>query len=239
MSQNLYDEPEFFEGYSQLARSQGGLDEAPEWPIVRTFLPEMSGLKVLDLGCGFGAFDRWAIDQGAESVLAIDLSEKMLAEARSRTSTEHIEYIRGDLTELDAIPANFDLVYSALALHYAPDIQRVFVDIRKHLVLGGRLVVTVEHPIFTAPSNPEWTDRPAWPLDNYALEGRRITNWISEGVVKYHRTIATYVNSLIATGFSLKELVEWTPSEEDIERHPDWEIEVHRPMFLLLGADAT
>lgn len=31
MTQNIYDDPGFFQGYSQMARSIGGLDSAPEW----------------------------------------------------------------------------------------------------------------------------------------------------------------------------------------------------------------
>ena len=34
MAQNIYDQPEFFEGYSGLARSVHGLDGAPEWPAM-------------------------------------------------------------------------------------------------------------------------------------------------------------------------------------------------------------
>lgn len=51
MTQNIYDDPTFFQGYSQMGRSLGGLDAAPEWPALQALLPTMNGLKVLDLGC--------------------------------------------------------------------------------------------------------------------------------------------------------------------------------------------
>jgi len=79
MPQNIYDNPEFFAGYSQFLRSREGLAGAPEWPTLRSMLPPMAGLRVLDLGCGFGAFARWAREVGAAHVLGVDLSEKMLA----------------------------------------------------------------------------------------------------------------------------------------------------------------
>lgn len=60
MTQNIYDQKEFFEGYSQLPRSREGLEAAPEWPSLLAMLPELGGGKVLDLGCGFGWFCRWA-----------------------------------------------------------------------------------------------------------------------------------------------------------------------------------
>ena len=87
MPQNVYDDPDFFERYSQFRRSREGLAGAPEWPALKGMLPPLAGLRVLDLGCGFGAFARWAREMGAESVLGVDLSEKMLARARAAKGT--------------------------------------------------------------------------------------------------------------------------------------------------------
>jgi 2-polyprenyl-3-methyl-5-hydroxy-6-metoxy-1,4-benzoquinol methylase len=84
MAQNIYDNDEFFAGYSRLARSIEGLDGAPEWPALRAMLPDLRRLRVLDLGCGFGWFCRWARQNGAANVVGIDLSEKMLERAPNR-----------------------------------------------------------------------------------------------------------------------------------------------------------
>src|SRR5215510_2057644 len=56
MPQNIYDDPEFFTGYSQLRRSREDLVGAPEWLVLRSMLPPLESVRVLDLGCGFGAF---------------------------------------------------------------------------------------------------------------------------------------------------------------------------------------
>ncbi len=77
MAQNIYDDPEFFAGYSRLPRSLDGLDGAPEWPALRAMLPPLRGRRVLDLGCGFGWFSRWARQQGAAQVMGLDVSEKL------------------------------------------------------------------------------------------------------------------------------------------------------------------
>jgi hypothetical protein len=58
MAQNIYDTPEFFTGYSQLNRSVHGLAGAPEWPAIRTLIPDVYGKRIIDLGCGFGWFAR-------------------------------------------------------------------------------------------------------------------------------------------------------------------------------------
>jgi ubiquinone/menaquinone biosynthesis C-methylase UbiE len=126
LPQNIYDRPDFFEGYSQLGRSVEGLDGAMEWSALRAMLPDMSGLRVVDLGCGFGWFCRWAREQRAAQVVGLDLSEKMLARARATTSDSAIIYERADLEQLDLPQARFDLAYSSLAPHYIKDATRLF-----------------------------------------------------------------------------------------------------------------
>lgn len=74
MTQNIYDNPEFFAGYSRLPRQVSGLDGAPEWPTLAHMLPELVGRRVLDLGCGFGWAGRWFRQNGAASVWGIDVS---------------------------------------------------------------------------------------------------------------------------------------------------------------------
>ena len=64
MPQNVYDNDDFFLRYSHLERSMRGLVGAPEWPTLRALLPAMAGLRVLDLGCGYGWFSRWALAAG-------------------------------------------------------------------------------------------------------------------------------------------------------------------------------
>ena len=104
MTQNIYDNEEFFERYGQLVRSLEGLDGAPEWPALRALLPDVRGLDVLDLGCGYGWFCRWARQQGAAHVLGIDVSEKMLARARATTQDPAITYTNADMEHL-TLPA--------------------------------------------------------------------------------------------------------------------------------------
>src|SRR3546814_16699740 len=96
MAQNIYDRDDFFDGYSRLPRSQHGLDGAPEWPAIRALLPAMAGRRVVDLGCGFGWFARWARSAGAASVLGLDLSDNMLASARAATAASAHRYEKTD-----------------------------------------------------------------------------------------------------------------------------------------------
>jgi SAM-dependent methyltransferase len=240
MSQNIYDNDDFFRGYSQLPRSVEGLDAAPEWPALCALLPELDGLRVLDLGCGFGWFCRWAREQGAASVLGIDVSKKMLARASSATSDPAIAYSRADMERLELPPASFGLAYSSLALHYVERLDRLMSVVHCSLVPGGSLVFSVEHPIFTAPSAPGWSTnaagRKTWPVDGYLEEGPRSTDWLAKGVIKQHRTLATYVNMLLRIGFVITHVEEWGPTQEQIATKPAWADERQRPPFLLLAA---
>jgi ubiquinone/menaquinone biosynthesis C-methylase UbiE len=124
MTQNIYDNDDFFRGYSRLPRSVEGLSAAPEWPALRALLPDLDGLSVLDLGCGFGWFCRWAREQGAATVLGIDLSERMLARAAAATQDPAITYSLADMERLELAPASFDVAYSSLALHYVENLVR-------------------------------------------------------------------------------------------------------------------
>ena len=65
MKENKYDDPQFFEKYSHMARSEQGLEGAGEWYALQKMLPDFSGKRVLDLGCGYGWHCRYAARQGA------------------------------------------------------------------------------------------------------------------------------------------------------------------------------
>jgi SAM-dependent methyltransferase len=240
MTQNMYDNPDFFERYSQLPRSVEGLEGAPEWPVLRALLPDLRGRKVLDLGCGFGWFCRWARGQGASEVRGIDVSENMLARARVDTSDASITYVRADMEHLELSAEAFDLIYSSLALHYVERLSELLSNVHRALVPGGHFVFSVEHPVFTAPTEPGWamsgTGRKSWALDGYLDEGPRSTDWLAKGVIKQHRTLATYINLLLGLGFGLTHIDEWGPTREQIAARPEWTDERRRPPFLLVSA---
>ncbi|OQE21984.1 hypothetical protein PENSTE_c011G00885 [Penicillium steckii] len=266
--QNIYDDPTFFSAYSTLPRSEGGLSNAPEWPVLQNMILQgrslkpndtqkpLKGQKVLDLGCGYGWFSRWARDNGATHIRAIDISEKMIDRAKqfedsAQTTNSSIFYGTGDL---DNVTFNggpeqdsYDFVYSSLTFHYVQDLARLYSEIWASLKPGGRLVFSVEHPICSAPimPGPDWKciqeedhERKIWPLNSYSEEGWRLTSWLGvSGVKKYHRTVQTYVEALLESGFTLKGLKDWVPSKEDVAGHPEWADERHQPYFLLISAE--
>ena len=105
---------------------------------------------------------------------------------------------------------------------------------------GGSLVFSVEHPIYTAPRRPGWSEsaagRKIWPVDRYLDEGPRTTDWLAKGVIKQHRTIGTYLNLLIRHGFTIAHVEEWGPTAAQIAARPELADERDRPPFLLVAA---
>ncbi|MFI2857356.1 class I SAM-dependent methyltransferase [Paenibacillus sp. JSM ZJ436] len=241
MKQNKYDDSEFFEKYSQLPRSLGGLDAAGEWSTFRGLLPELRDQRVLDLGCGFGWHCRYVRERQARSVIGVEISENMLERAKAMTVDPQIEYRHLAIEDIDFAEEEFDVVISSLALHYVECFDTICRKVYHCLAPGGTFVFSVEHPIFTALAAQDWCYSPDgekvhWPVDNYHKEGLRQSSFLEKNVVKYHRSVATQVNTLIDSGFRLKRLSEIQPSQEMLDNNPAWQEEFRRPMFLLISA---
>lgn len=241
MKQNKYDDSIFFDKYSKMERSKNGLESAGEWHELKKMLPDFQGKRVLDLGCGFGWHCRFAIENGAKSVVGVDISQKMLNEAKNKTKSEDIKYICMPIEDIDFPDNSFDVVISSLAFHYVQSFEDILSKVSKCLSSGGDFIFSVEHPIFTAQGTQDWYyDNEGniihWPVDKYFTEGLRRANFLGEDVVKYHKTMTTYVNSLIKSGFEITGLVEPMPEENLLHTVPGMLDELRRPMMLLISS---
>jgi SAM-dependent methyltransferase len=241
MKQNKYDDDTFFNKYSNMDRSKNGLEGAGEWHELKNMLPDFKDKRVLDLGCGFGWHCRYAVENGARSVIGIDISQKMLSEAKSKTKCGNIEYIYMPIEDIDFPEESFDVVISSLALHYIKSFEDVLDRVYKCLSRGGDFIFSVEHPIFTAQGPQDWyyDDKGNilhWPVDHYFTEGIRNAKFLGEEVIKYHRTLTTYLNSLIKIGFEITGVVEPKPAENMLNTVPGMRDELRRPMMLLVSA---
>lgn len=230
---NHYDNPDFFAAYAQMYRSQAGLDGAGEWHQMEPLFPELQGKDVLDLGCGYGWHCNYAADMGARSVTGIDLSEKMIAEARKRNSHERVNYYVASLLDWDYQPAAYDVVVSNLVLHYVEDLDAVYHHIHETLRPGGVFLMNIEHPTFTAGVNQQFAADGTWPETDYYYPGLRQTDFLGHSITKYHHTLTQILNGLIRTGFCLEAVEEAMPPEEWRGMMPE---EMRRPMMLLVKA---
>ncbi len=241
MRENKYDDEVFFTKYSSFPRSVRGLNAAGEWHAFQKLMPDFTGERVLDIGCGFGWHCAYAAERGAASVLGIDLSENMLRVAKEKWDFPHVSFLKMAMEDMDFPENSFDVAISSLAFHYTPDFAAVCRQVYRMLTPGGAFVFSVEHPVFTAQGMQDWTydknGKPLhWPVDHYFLEGRRDTIFLGESVIKYHRTLMTYVETLLQEGFAITGLVEPVPSEEVLRGNPGMADELRRPMMLLISA---
>lgn len=241
MKENKYDNDEFFEQYGKMTRSVYGLEGAGEWHALRSVLPAMSGKTLLDLGCGYGWHCKYAAGQGAKKVVGIDLSKKMIDRANEINSDPSIEYHVMAVEDFDFRNNRFDVVLSSLTFHYIESFEKVCVDVHSCLSQGGEFVFSVEHPVFTASGTQEWyRDKKGeilhWPVDNYFSEGSRKANFLGEEVIKYHKTLTTYINGILKSGFEITNLIEPEPSQELLDTVEGMRHELRRPMMLIISA---
>lgn len=235
-----YDKQEFFEAYADMDRSKGGLEAAGEWHQLKPLFPELSGKKVLDLGCGYGWHCGYAWKQGASLVLGIDESERMIGEAKKRNPGEGITYRVCGMEEYEYPEKTYDLVVSNLALHYVEDLEDIYRKVFRTLKKGGIFLFNIEHPVFTAGVKEDWIydakGAPLyWPVDDYFYPGERVTSFLGQEVSKQHHTLSQILMGLLRNGFALEAVEEAMPSEEMISL-PGMKDEMRRPMMLLVKA---
>ena len=217
MKENRYDDKEFFLAYSRMMRSEKGLEGAGEWPELERHLPDFSGKRVLDLGCGYGWHDAYAVQHGAEYVLATDISSRMLERAMEINSNSAIEYRRVAMEDLELPDSSFDIVISSLAFHYISDFPSMARKVHSWLRPGGAFVFSAEHPVFTAEGSQDWC---------YGEDG---------DIKQYHRTLTTYVRSLLSAGFRILDIAEPQPPESMMELD-GMKDEMRRPMMIIFSA---
>ena len=240
MKQNRYDNPEFFNQYAQMSRSQYGLDGAGEWTTLQKLLPDFTDRRVLDLGCGYGWHCAYAAQQGAKSILGIDISEKMLAVAQENHAFPNVTYQCIAIEDLTLPAQSVDIVLSSLALHYVRDYAALVQKIAHWLSPGGHFVFSVEHPTFTAQGPQDWVyDETGaiahFPVDNYYYEGARDAVFLGQHITKYHRTLTSYFTELTNAGLILRSVTEPQPPQH-LMHIPGMKDEMRRPMMLIIAA---
>ena len=181
----------------------------------------LRGARVCDLCCGEGYVGRHLLTCGAREVVGIDLSSELIEVARHRGGASTLTYRVDDAQALGSVlDSEFDIVVSQLALMDVADHRRLFAAVRRVPVPGGPFVFSVLHPCFEGRpfhvrDGPpfvvgEQGEPVAYAVRRYATEG----HWDSGGdgvrgrMGAWHRTLSTYVNDLLASGFALERLEE-------------------------------
>lgn len=207
-----------------------------EEPALLDVMGKVTGLRVLDLGCGDAAIGRTLLNAGCSSYLGLDGSAVMV-EAASETlqgTCGRAEQV--DMEDFAAPPSSFDLIVSRLALHYVEDFAAVLMACHACLSPGGRIVFSVVHPVLSSYDAGTGEPRTNWIVDDYFLKGPRQRSWLGGSVTWFHRTVEDYVDALVNAGFALSALRECAPREERFDGDLAEMARRRRvPLFLLLG----
>lgn len=211
-----------------------------EKPVLFSLFPNIENLSVLDLGCGYGENCKEFKRLGARHVVGIDISEKMLEVANKENKDEGIEYMCISMEKISSLRQKFDLIVSSLAIHYIQDFDKLIGDISNLLNDNGIFIFSQEHPLTTAPKNDDyWTKDEAgnvlhYNLSDYGIQGKRETQWIVNGIIKYHRTFSTLLSTLIMKGFMIEAVEEPIPDEKLVQEFPQFKKSYDKPDFLLI-----
>jgi len=122
--------------------------QSPDKLIERSGIKQ--GMKVLDLGCGSGAFTTFTARAVGESgkVYALDIEPKMLKQLENKLAKpenqdiKNIEIINKSAYELPFDDNSLDVVYMVTVLEEVPDKQRALKEVMRALKPGGFLAVT-------------------------------------------------------------------------------------------------
>lgn len=178
-----------------------------ERPAMLDLVGDVRGRRVLDAGCGSGPLSAELRDRGAV-VTGFDASAVMVGLARERLGADADVQVADLSAPLPFADGGFDDVTASLVLHYLRDWTAPLSELRRVLRPGGRLVLSVNHPLLYKMLNPqadyfavtEWTDE-------YTFSGQ-------PAVLRYwHRPLHAMTDAFSEAGFQVAVVSEppWSP----------------------------
>lgn len=201
-----------------------------ERPGTWSLLPDkLTGLKVLDVGCGSG----WYAEQLAKAgcvVTAIDASQKMVDLTAQRLQGKG-KCVRANLEEgLNFLPNHeFDIILAPLVIHYVEDWESLFKEFARVLKSGGLFIFSTHQP---------HTAFHLFNLDNYFTKQIIKDRWEDPKVEVqyYHHTLHDLTESLYKAGFIIERMVEPLPQAGLKQNDKLYQHISHQPWFLFVRA---
>ncbi|MEJ2735106.1 MAG: class I SAM-dependent methyltransferase [Anaerolineae bacterium] len=201
---------------------------------------DVSGLSVLDCGCGEGRFSRMVVSRGAKYALGLDLCKPMIDAARALESGVD-EYRVADVQEMSFIAdETFDVAVSYLNQCDLPDFVSNTREVFRVLKPGARFVVANLHPMRSATGgwHKDETGRKLHAvIDSYFDEGERHWEVWGKELTNFHRSLSTYLDGFLEAGFVLARVIEPTVALSDLKQYPELEDELRVPNFIIYVLD--
>ena len=125
---NYYDNEKFFNGYMSIRSQKMNYNNCIEEPLMLKLIGNTEGKDILDIGCGSGELSS-ILAKTANSVLGIDISQKMLNTAREKNISNNIRYQELSMENIGSLSEKFDIAVSSLAFHYVENFEKLILDI--------------------------------------------------------------------------------------------------------------
>jgi ubiquinone/menaquinone biosynthesis C-methylase UbiE len=118
---------------------------------LRELLPErLDGARILDIGCGTGRYFPFFAQQGASTLVGVDIGSNLLSACRLRNVT--VNLARASAVHLPFADGSFDVVCSLGLIEHFTDPSPVLAEFTRLISLGGTLILETPNmlnPAFT------------------------------------------------------------------------------------------
>jgi len=104
--------------------------------VISRWVPKGAMSEILDIGCGTGRYSTALAAHFNARVIAVDPSEKMLAEARKK-ATDRVRYERASAESLPLSDASIDMVFMSMVFHHFDDPDQAVRECRRVLRRDG------------------------------------------------------------------------------------------------------
>ena len=215
--------------YEDFNTGEDSYSKCIEWPTIKEMLPELSGKRVLDVGCGTGIFTFLLEHYEPKRLVGIDLSEEMLkiAEEKKQERSSIACFVAGDAAKTNQyLDEKFDFIFSSTTTHYISDLNQLFGGLADLLDEDGEMIFSIIHPVYSAqypkahgerfPEDDEW-------VVNYLDHSERayiqpwieyndeMDNFLSKSI---HYTMSDYMKAIIQAGLYIDQMEEPEPPAE-------------------------
>ena len=171
--------------------------------VTESTLADRKYQHILELGCGTGK-NTALMNRIGRRILALDCSPGMLEQAKTKLTTDHVFFVRADLTKpWPAKTGSFELVICNLVLEHIENLDRIFNQASESLRVGGEFFVCELHP--------------SWQYQGIQANFQDEQETIVIDAFVHH--LSDFTEAARKNGLSLKSLKEWW-HEEDLNKPP-------------------
>ena len=207
-------------GFEHARAREDSLDRLVEWPAQRALLGDVTGLSVLDAGCGSGAKLVELAEAGAGASFGVDIAGRFVE------APPGIELVAGDLSDLSAVPGlagpRFDRILFLQSFGYAADGVKALETARGMLSEDGFILLTrtqpVRYAIERAEQNGTTLGEEYFATESFTYRHRSWDDQVT--LTKRPYTMSDLLNTFSAAGLWIEEAVEPQMPPEAAERYP-------------------